>query len=81
MNSDHFEHIPKCDYPAIELNMMDFMKDLSNEYICKKIDITRRDADVHTNSKIINGKTEDCIDLGEISSISVGRVKQEEGVR
>ena len=68
MNSDHFKHSPEYDYPAIELDMTSFVEHLSDEYICEEAEI--RDDSVRTNPKIIECKTEDYIDLGEISSVS-----------
>jgi len=73
------KHFPEHNYPAIELDMTDFMKHLSNEYVCGKVDVG--DDGGQTNPNTINCKTEDCTDLGDISSNSVGTVKQEEGVR
>lgn len=74
MNSYHFEH-----HAAIEFDMVDFMEDLSNENICGKLDV--RDDGVHTKSKIIDCKTEDSTDLGDVSSISVSELDREGKVR
>ena len=63
---------PVYDYPAIELDMTNFMEYLSDEYICGKAE-ARIDG-VRANPKILDCKTENCVDLGETSSISeVGR--------
>lgn len=79
MNSDCMEHSSNRDYPAIELDMMDFMEQLSNEYICGKVDIS--DDGMRTNRKITDCKIEDSMNLGDISSISVIKRDQEERVR
>ena len=79
MNSHDLEHFPRENYPAIELDMIDFMKHLSDEYICGKVDV--KDDSVQINLNTINCRTKDCTDLGEISSNSISRVEQGEGVR
>ena len=80
MNSDHFEHpSSNDDYPLIKLDMTDFTVHKSEEYISRKIYVN--DDSVQTNPTIIDCKTEDCTDLGEISSVSEGGLKQEEKVR
>ena len=79
MNSDDLEQSPDHNYPAIKLDMVDFMKHLSDECICEKVDV--RDDGGQINPNTIHCKTEDCTDLGDISSNSVSRVEQEEGVR
>ena len=79
MNSDDVEHFPVHNYPTIELDMVDFMKHLSDKYICGKVDVEDDGGQINPNT--INCKTEDCTDLGDIPSNFVGTVKQEEGVR
>ena len=79
MNSDDVEHFPVHNSPAIELDMVDFMKHLSGKYICENVDV--KDDGGQINPNTINCKTEYCTDLGDISSNFVGTVKQEEGVR
>ena len=44
MNSLHLEHPPKYEYPAIILDMTNFMEHLSDEYVCEK---TEADNDGH----------------------------------
>ena len=79
MNSIHFEQYPRCEYPAIELDMTDFIEHLSEEYIGAKVDV--RNEDVQTNPKIIDSQTKNCTDLGDISCISKSRLQREEEVR
>jgi len=79
MNSLHLKRSPDHEYPAIELDMTNFMEHLSDEYICGKAEV--RDEDVRTNPKIIDCKIEDYADLEEISSISGVKLEREEKVR
>lgn len=79
MNSIHLEHSPNHNYPAIELDMTDFVEHLSEEYLHGKVDL--RDDGIQTNPKIIGYKSEDCTNLGGISSISVSGLTLEERVR
>lgn len=74
MNTICFDHSPDYEYPGTKLDMKTFMDHLSVEYIANKS--KGRDHDVGTNPRISDCKTEDCTDLGEISSIS--RVGQEQ---
>ena len=67
MNINHLEHSPNK-YPAIQLDMTNFVEHLSHEYICGKAEV--RNDDVQTNPKIIDCKTEDCTNLEKFSSLS-----------
>ena len=78
MNSTDLKRSPDPEYPAIILDMTNFMEHLSDEYICGKAEV--RDDGVRTNPKIIDCKAEDCTDLGEISSISGIGLEREEKV-
>ena len=78
MNSTHLKRSPDREYPAIILDMTNFMEHLSDEYICGKGDV--REDGVRTNPKIISSEPEDCPDLGEISSVSGIELEREEKV-
>jgi len=78
MNSFQFKHSPDREYPAIELDMTNFMEHLSDENICGKAEV--RDESVRTSPKVIDCKTEDCTDSTEISSVQGIKLKQEEKV-
>ena len=78
MNSVIYEHSSDRKYPAIELDMTNFMEHLSNENICGKAEV--RNDRVRTSPKVINCKTENCTDLTEISSIPEIKLEQEEKV-
>ena len=77
MNSVHFEHSDDRKYPAIELDMTNFIDHLSEEYFCQKVDI--RNGGVPANTNIIDCKTENCTDFGDISSEN--GLKQEREVK
>ena len=79
MNYGHFKHSPNHEYPAIELDMVYFMEHLSDEYICGKSEV--KDDGGQINHKIIDCKTEDYINLEQISSISGNGLEREEKVR
>ena len=79
MNSDHFEHSPDPQHPAIELDKVNFVEQVSEEHICGKVDV--RDDGVRINQNEIDWKTEDRKDLAQISSISVSGLEQGEMVR
>ena len=64
---------PDPNYPAIELDMTDFVEHLSEEYICGKIDV--KDDGVQTNLMKIDCKTKNCTDLRDCSSISVSELE------
>ena len=66
MNSFHTERSSDHKYPAIVLDMTNFMEHLSDEYVCKKGEV--RVESVRTSPKI-DCKTEDCIDLRQITSV------------
>ena len=68
MNSTHFKRSSDHEYPAIELDMTNFMEYLSEEYFSGNAEVKNDDA--QTNLKITDCKTEDCADLREISSNS-----------
>lgn len=75
MNCFHFKGFSDHEYPAVELDMTNFMGHLSEEYISGKANV--RDDDVQTNPKIIYCKTEDSTDLRKISSISGIKLERE----
>ena len=79
MNCEHFKHSPKHEYPTIELDVVNFMEHLSDEFICGKTEV--RDDGEQMNPKIIDCKTEDYINLEQISSISGNGLEREEKVR
>ena len=78
MNSLHFEQPPKYEYPAIVLDMTNFMEHLSDEYVCERT-ITHDSA--NTNPNTIDCKSEDSICLRQISSVSEDELEREEKVR
>jgi len=78
MNSINYEHSPDREYPAIELDMTNFVENLSDENICGKAEV--RNDGVRTSPKVIDCKTEDCTDLTEISSFRGIKLEQEEKV-
>lgn len=79
MNSVHFEHSPDSECPAIELDEKNFMKHLSDEYVCEKVVV--RDGYVKSETKIIECKIEDCADFKDMPSISGNKLKQKDEVR
>ena len=78
MSAVHFEHSLGREHPAIELDMMNFMEHLSDECVLGKVDVY--DDGVRTEAKIIDCKTEDCTDSGDISSIPGSEFKRENEV-
>ena len=78
MKSVHLEHPPKYEYPAIVLDMTNFMEHLSDENVCERTVI---DGSANTNQNTIDCKTEDSTYLEEISSIFKDRLEREEKVR
>ena len=78
MNSRHIEHTPQYEYPAIVLDMTNFVEHLSNENICER---TVMDDGANTNPYATDCKTVNSTDLGEMPSISEDRLKREEKVR
>ena len=81
MNSVHFEYPPHCEYPAIVLDMTNFMEHLSDEYVCGKNEVVDDGAQPNPDPNAIDGKTEDSIYLEEISSVSEDGLEREEKVR
>ena len=79
MNSFQFKHSPDREYPAIELDMTNFMEHLSNENTYGKTEAAENDG-VRTSPKVIDCKTEDYTDLTEISSVPGIKLEQEEKV-
>ena len=79
MNSFQLKYSPDREYPAIELDMTNFMEHLSNENTYGKTEAAENDG-VRTSPKVIDCKTEDCTDLTEISSIPEIKLEQEEKV-
>jgi len=79
MNSDHPEYSPDREYPAIELDLTNFMEHFSDEYVCGKTELS--DDSVQTNPKKIDCKTKECTGLGENFSISELKLEREEKVR
>ena len=80
MNSLHLERSPDFKYPAIELDVTNVAEHLSGKYICKKVGEVEDDT-VQINPKITDCKTEDCINLGEISSASGVELERKEKVK
>ena len=78
MDSVHVEPVVDQKYPVIELDMTNFMKQLSDECIDSE-NAEMKDDRVWTNPKITDCKTEDPTDLEEIFSLS--GLEQEEKVR
>ena len=74
MNSVNFEHFPDREYPAIELDMTNFVQHLSDENICGKAEV--RNDDIRTSPKIFDCEIEECTDLAEISAIPVLKLQQ-----
>lgn len=79
MDSIPFEHSLGHKYPAIELDMTNFVEHLSDEYMCRNVDA--RDDSLQTNTNVIDCKTEDCTNFGNMSSLSGNEFKQEDEVR
>ena len=77
MNSVHFTNSPEHEYPAIELDMTNFVEHLSDEYIREKVEV--RDDNVRTKIKLVDCKTEDYTDL-RFSSISGAGPERDEKV-
>lgn len=78
MDSVHFEHSPNQEYPAIKLERANCTEHFSDDYISGKVEV---EDGVQTNQKIINCKIEDSMDLGDISSVSLGELEREKKVR
>ena len=78
MNSINYEHSPDHIYPAIELDMTNFVEYLSDENIRGKVQV--RNDDVATSSKVIDCKDADCTNLAEIFSVPEIKLEQEEKV-
>ena len=79
MSSINFEQSPNHEYPAIELDMKNVMEHLSNEYYtCRKFEIM--DEGIWTNPKSSDRETENCTDLGEISSVPELKLERDEKV-
>ena len=66
-------------YPAIELDMTNFMEHLSDEYICGSVDA--RDDGLRPDTNVIDRKTGDHTNFENTSSISESEFKQEDEVR
>ena len=81
MNSVHLEHPPKYEYPAIVLDMTNFMEHLTDEYVCGKTEVADDGAQPNADPNAIDCKTEDSICLRQISSISEDGLEREEKVR
>ena len=79
MDSTHFKRSPDHEYPAISLDMTNFMEHLSDEYLCGKTEV--RDEGVQTNPNTIDCKTEDSTNLEELPSFSGINLQREEKVR
>ena len=79
MNSVHFEHSPKDEYPAIVLDMTNFMEHLSDEYVCGKTEVV--DDGAQPNPNATDCKIENSTYLTPISSITESGLEQEEKVR
>ena len=81
MNSVHFEHPPKCEYPAIVLDMTNFVEHLSDEYVCGKTEVVDDGVQPNPNPNATDYKTKDFICLGQISSASEEGLERKEKVR
>lgn len=68
-----FKYPPDHDFPTTELNMTDCTEHLSDEHICRKVDVA--DDDKRTEQKIIDCKIED---LGGIFILPGSRLEEEE---
>lgn len=79
MNFIDFEHFSNHEYPAIKLDMINFLEDLSDEYICGEAEV--RDDSKCTHPTIIKSKTEEYTNLGETSYISGSGNEREEKVQ
>ena len=79
MNLDHSKRSPDHEYPAIELDMTNFMEYLSEEYFSGNVEV--KDDGVRTNPELMDGKTDNFANLQEISSISKGHFEEKEKVR
>ena len=79
MDSTHIKLSPDHEYPAISLDMTNFMEHLSDEYLCGKTEV--RDEGIRTNPNTIDCKTEDSTNLEELSSFSGIKLQREEKVR
>ena len=64
-------------YPTIELDKANLK--ISEEHVFEKSDV--KNDGVQTNLRTTGCKTEDCTDLGEISSVSGIKLEREEKVR
>ena len=81
MNSLQFKCSPDREYPAIVLDMTNFMEHLSDEYVCGKAEVVNDGAQPNPDQNAIDSKTEDSICLGEICSVSKDELEREEKVR
>jgi len=79
MNSIRFERSPYQEYPAIELDMTNFMEYLSDEYISTKTEVSKDSG--RSNSNIYDCMTKDSMDLGENATVSGVGLEQKEKVR
>ena len=79
MNFPQFKCSLSCEYPAIVLDMTNFVEQLSSEYVCGKAEVV--DDGAQPNPNAIDCKTEDATDLEEISSVSKTELEREEKVR
>lgn len=77
MNSVHFEHSPNHKYPAIELDMSNFVEQLSDKYTSHKADIK----EVQINPNPIECQTDGYTSVAEISSITKMGFEREEKVK
>ena len=79
MSSIHFKRSFEREYPEIESDTTNCTEHLSDENICGSVRV--RNESVTSNARIIECKTEDCTDFGDVSSISGSKLKQDDKVR
>ena len=73
MNYVHFESSPDHEYPGTELDATSFVDRLPDKSVCGKSGVT--------DPYVIDCKTEDGTNLGEISSLSKDGLEREKEVR
>lgn len=79
MCSVPFKRSPHHVYPEIELDMTNFMEQLSDENIYGNGEVI--DCSIQANPKVINHENRDSIDMGKITSTSGIKLEQEDMVR
>ena len=69
---------PDHECPAADLDMTTFMEHLSDEYICRKAEVSHDGVPTNPSNPC---KTKACTDLGQISSVSRMGFERKEKVR